>query len=89
MMIKLTEELMVNSNRTIDGCGHQVHIHNRAGIAIQFVKNVIVHSLHIHDIKATGGSVIRDSPTHFSQRTRSDGDAKAVPWTFSPVWCSP
>ncbi|XXG49850.1 hypothetical protein AAC387_Pa02g3912 [Persea americana] len=43
---------------------------------------------HIHDM-ATGGGVIKDSPTHFGQRTRIDGDAKAVPWTFSPLWCSP
>ncbi|KAJ8646085.1 hypothetical protein MRB53_007833 [Persea americana] len=57
-------------------------------VYFQFVKSVIVHCLHIHDM-ATGGGVIKDSPTHFGQRTRSDGDAKAVPWTFSPLWCSP
>lgn len=85
MMIRLTEELMVNSNKTIDGRGHQVHIHNGAGITVQFVKNVIIHGLHIHDIKAAGGGMIRDSPTHFGQRTRSDGDGISI-FGSSNVW---
>ncbi|RWR87985.1 Pectate lyase/Amb allergen [Cinnamomum micranthum f. kanehirae] len=85
MMIRLSEELMVNSNKTIDGRGHQVHIHNGAGITIQFVKNVIIHGLHIHDIKAGGGGMIRDSPTHFGLRTRSDGDGISI-FGSSNVW---
>ncbi|XP_077253090.1 pectate lyase-like isoform X1 [Tasmannia lanceolata] len=74
MIIRLQQELMVNSHKTIDGRGHQVRIANGAGITIQYVRNVIIHGLHIHDIKAGQGGMIRDSPTHFGFRGASDGD---------------
>ncbi|MQL70619.1 hypothetical protein Taro_002946 [Colocasia esculenta] len=78
MIIRLSEELMVNSNKTIDGRGAKVHIANGAGFTLQFVDNVIIHGLFIHDIKAGNGGMIRDSPTHYGLRTRSDGDGISI-----------
>ncbi|KAL9243214.1 hypothetical protein vseg_017128 [Gypsophila vaccaria] len=74
MTIQLKQELMVMSDKTIDGRGSQVHISGGAGLTLQFVENVIIHSLHIHDIKAASGGQIRDTVNHFGARTRSDGD---------------
>ncbi|KAJ6970330.1 pectate lyase-like [Populus alba x Populus x berolinensis] len=52
MAISLSEELMVASNKTIDGRGANVHIYNGAQITLQFVRNVIIHGIHIHGAKA-------------------------------------
>ncbi|XP_043705067.1 probable pectate lyase 7 [Telopea speciosissima] len=74
MTIRLNQELIMTSNKTIDGRGANVHIANGAGITIQFVHDIIITNLHIHDIKATKGGDIRDSVDHHGQRTSSDGD---------------
>ncbi|KMT10385.1 hypothetical protein BVRB_5g115140 [Beta vulgaris subsp. vulgaris] len=78
MVIKLKEELLVSSNKTIDGRGGHVHIAGGAGIMLQFVDNVIIHNVHIHDIKTGGGGFIRDSVSHFGFRTASDGDGISI-----------
>ncbi|CAL9180843.1 unnamed protein product [Musa hybrid cultivar] len=85
MVIRLTEELIVNSNKTIDGRGVDVQIMNGAGITIQFVDNIIIHNLRIHDIKAGNGGMIRDSEHHYGLRTRSDGDGISI-FGASNVW---
>lgn len=85
MVIRLKGELLITSDKTIDGRGSNVHIAYGAGITIQFVKNVIIHGLHIHDIKATNGGMIRDSVDHFGIRTKSDGDAITV-FGSTNVW---
>ncbi|ERM93592.1 probable pectate lyase 8 [Amborella trichopoda] len=85
MVIKLTEELMVNSFKTVDGRGANVHIAYGACITIQYVKNVIIHGLHIHDCKAGNGGMIRDSEDHFGIRTRSDGDGISI-YGSTNVW---
>ncbi|KAF6159948.1 hypothetical protein GIB67_033032 [Kingdonia uniflora] len=85
MIIRLSEELIVTSDKTIDGRGFNVHIAYGAGITIQFVKNVIIHGLHIHDINAGGGGMIRDSTSHVGFRTASDGDAISV-FGSAHVW---
>ncbi|CAA7402993.1 unnamed protein product [Spirodela intermedia] len=85
MVIRLREELIVNSHKTIDGRGANVHIAYGAGITLQFVENVIIHGIHIHDIKAGGGGVIRDSPRHYGLRTRSDGDGISI-FGSTNVW---
>ncbi|KAK1259510.1 hypothetical protein QJS04_geneDACA005419 [Acorus gramineus] len=85
MIIRLNEELIMNSFKTIDGRGANVHIAYGAGITVQFVKHVIIHGLHIHDIKAGNGGTIRDSPTHFGFRTRSDGDGISI-FGSSNIW---
>ncbi|CAN1278747.1 Probable pectate lyase 15, partial [Linum perenne] len=53
MVIQLKQELIMNSFKTIDGRGANVHIANGGCITIQFVTNVIIHGLHIHDCKPT------------------------------------
>ncbi|CAL9182075.1 unnamed protein product [Musa hybrid cultivar] len=85
MIIRLNEELLVTSDKTIDARGSNVHIMGGAGIMLQFVHNVIIHGLHIHDIKAGNGGMIRDSEHHFGLRTRSDGDGISI-YGSSNIW---
>ncbi|CAL9767410.1 unnamed protein product [Musa acuminata subsp. burmannicoides] len=85
MVIRLTEELIVNSDKTIDGRGANVQIMGGAGVTIQYVHNVIVHNLHIQDIKAGNGGMIRDSEHHYGLRTRSDGDGISI-YGSSNIW---
>ncbi|CAN4099259.1 unnamed protein product [Withania somnifera] len=59
MVIRLKEELIMNSFKTIDGRGASVHIAGGPCITIQFVTNVIIHGIHIHDCKQ-GGMTISD-----------------------------
>ncbi|KAG9141576.1 hypothetical protein Leryth_022248 [Lithospermum erythrorhizon] len=85
MVITLKQELIMNSFKTIDGRGTNVHIANGACITIQFVTNVIIHGLHIHDCKPTGNAMVRSSPTHYGWRTMADGDAISI-FGSSHVW---
>ncbi|XP_042467268.1 pectate lyase-like [Zingiber officinale] len=85
MVIRLQQELMINSYKTIDGRGANVHIAYGAGLTVQFVKHVIIHNLHIHDIKSASGGLIRDCETHWGFRTASDGDGVSV-FGSSHVW---
>lgn len=78
MTIKLKQELMINSHKTIDGRGANVHIAKGAGLTIQFVNNVIIHNIKIHDIVPAPGGMIRDSILHFGLRTMSDGDGISI-----------
>ncbi|KAM0856087.1 hypothetical protein ACQ4PT_049336 [Festuca glaucescens] len=84
MVIKLSQELIVNSNKTIDGRGAQVHI-TGAQITLQGVKHVIIHGVHIHHSAPHSGGMIRDSKHHYGQRTRSDGDGISV-LSSSNIW---
>ncbi|PPD98442.1 hypothetical protein GOBAR_DD04528 [Gossypium barbadense] len=85
MVIKLKQELIMNSFKTIDGRGANVHIANGGCITIQFVTNVIIHGLHIHDCKPTGNAMVRNSPSHFGWRTMADGDAISI-FGSSHIW---
>ncbi|KAM3381062.1 putative pectate lyase P59 [Capsicum galapagoense] len=78
MVIRLNEELIVTSNKTIDARGRHVHIAHGGGLMLQFVHNVIISNLHIHDTKAGGGGLIRDSVTHYGYRSQSDGDGISI-----------
>ncbi|KAH9330617.1 hypothetical protein KI387_002725 [Taxus chinensis] len=78
MVIQLKEELIMNSYKTIDGRGANVHIANGACITIQYVNNIIIHGIHIHDCKPAGNTNVRSSPTHYGYRTRSDGDGISI-----------
>ncbi|KAL9276833.1 hypothetical protein ACSQ67_025623 [Phaseolus vulgaris] len=62
MVITLKQELIMNSFKTIDGRGANVHIAYGACITVQFITNVIIHGLHIHDCKQTGNAMVRSSP---------------------------
>ncbi|XP_048502239.1 probable pectate lyase P59 [Beta vulgaris subsp. vulgaris] len=85
MNIRLTQELIMTGDKTIDARGANVHIAHGAGITIQFIKNVIIHGLHIHQIYPGDGGLIRDSANHFGLRTRSDGDAISI-FGASNIW---
>ncbi|ONI26988.1 hypothetical protein PRUPE_1G060900 [Prunus persica] len=85
MVIQLKQELIMNSFKTIDGRGVNVHIANGACITIQFVTNIIIHGLHIHDCKPTGNALVRSSPSHFGWRTMADGDAVSI-FGSSHIW---
>ncbi|XP_008456459.2 pectate lyase-like [Cucumis melo] len=85
MIIRLSQELMISSDKTIDARGANVHIAFGAGLTIQFVNNVIIHNLHIHDIISKSGGMIRDSVDHYGFRTQSDGDGISI-FGSSHVW---
>ncbi|KAL7113267.1 hypothetical protein ACP275_04G051700 [Erythranthe tilingii] len=85
MVITLKQELIMNSFKTIDGRGANVHIANGACITIQYVTNVIVHGLHIHDCKPTGNAMVRSSPSHYGWRTMADGDGISI-FGASHIW---
>ncbi|CAH9122290.1 unnamed protein product [Cuscuta epithymum] len=85
MVIQLKQELIMNSFKTIDGRGTNVHIANGACITIQFITNVIIHGLHVHDCKQTGNAMVRSSPSHFGWRTMADGDGISI-FGSSHVW---
>lgn len=85
MNIKLSKELIMTSNKTIDGRGARVHIAYGAGITIQFISNVIIHGLRIHHTVSTSGGMIRDSVDHFGLRTIADGDGISI-YGSTNIW---
>ncbi|XP_022727760.1 probable pectate lyase 20 [Durio zibethinus] len=85
MVIRLKQELIMNSFKTIDGRGVNVHIANGACITIQFVTNIIIHGVHIHDCKPTGNAMVRSSPSHYGWRTMADGDGISI-FGSSHIW---
>ncbi|KAH6809903.1 Pectate lyase family protein [Perilla frutescens var. frutescens] len=85
MVIKLKQELMLNSFKTIDGRGASVHIAGGPCLTIQYVTNIIIHGLNIHDCKQGGNAYVRDSPEHYGWRTVSDGDGVSI-FGGSHVW---
>ncbi|KAJ9678530.1 hypothetical protein PVL29_020653 [Vitis rotundifolia] len=85
MVIKLKEELIMNSFKTIDGRGASVHIAGGPCITIQYMTNIIIHGLNIHNCKQGGNANVRDSPDHYGWRTISDGDGVSI-FGGSHVW---
>ncbi|KAM3361397.1 pectate lyase [Capsicum galapagoense] len=85
MHIKLTRELLVQSYKTIDARGFNIHIEHGAGIKMQNVNNVIISNLHIHNIQVTGGGMIRDSVDHVGMRTGDEGDAISI-FASRDIW---
>lgn len=78
MTINLRHELIVNSFKTIDGRGANVHVTGRGCITLQYVSNVIIHNIHVHHCKPSGGANIASSPTHVGYRGKSDGDGISI-----------
>ncbi|KAI4336034.1 hypothetical protein L6164_014610 [Bauhinia variegata] len=85
MIIRLSEELLVTSDKTIDGRGANVHISGGAQITLQFVRNVIIHGMCVHDSKRGNGGMIRDTTSHYGYRTQSDGDGISL-FGATNVW---
>ncbi|KAL1359626.1 hypothetical protein HN51_004943 [Arachis hypogaea] len=85
MIITLKQELIMNSFKTIDGRGFNVHIAHGACITVQFVTNIIIHGIHIHDCIQTGNAMVRSSPSHYGWRTLADGDGISI-FGASHIW---
>ncbi|KAL5793298.1 hypothetical protein ACOSP7_001892 [Xanthoceras sorbifolium] len=85
MVIKLKEELVMNSFKTIDGRGASVHIADGPCIKIHYATNIIIHGIHIHDCKPAAGATIRNSPEHAGWWMASDGDAVAM-FSSKHIW---
>ncbi|MCE0481431.1 hypothetical protein HAX54_039192 [Datura stramonium] len=78
MEIKLSEELIFNSHKTLDGRGVNVHVTGGGCITLQYVSNIIIHNIHVHHCYQSGDMNVRSSPTHFGYRGRSDGDGISI-----------
>ncbi|KAK4488461.1 hypothetical protein RD792_004225 [Penstemon davidsonii] len=85
MVIRLSQELIMQGDKTIDARGVRVDIAYGAGITIQYIKNVIIHGLRIHDIQKGTGGMIRDAVDHYGFRTESDGDGISI-FGSQDVW---
>ncbi|XP_051133545.1 putative pectate lyase 2 isoform X2 [Andrographis paniculata] len=85
MVIKLKNELMMNSYKTIDGRGAVVDIAYGPCITIQDVSHVIIHGIRIHDCKPGSSGIVRNSPTHSGHRRGADGDAIDI-FASSNIW---
>ncbi|KAJ0989406.1 hypothetical protein J5N97_007762 [Dioscorea zingiberensis] len=85
MIIRLKNELIMNSFKTIDGRGVKVEIGYGPCITIQGVSHVIIHGLGIHACKPGKPGMVRSSPTHVGRRGGSDGDGIVI-FGSSHVW---
>ncbi|MED6218665.1 hypothetical protein PIB30_028628 [Stylosanthes scabra] len=85
MVIRLENELIVNSYKSIDGRGARVVISNGPCITIQGVSNVIIHGIRIHDCKPGKAGLVRSSPDHVGHRQGSDGDGISI-FSSSNIW---
>lgn len=85
MNIYLKNELMITSFKTIDGRGVNVQIVGGAGLTLQYVNNIIIHGISIHDIRPTGPARIMSSTYHVGDRGRADGDAISI-YTSKNLW---
>ncbi|RDX66387.1 putative pectate lyase 3, partial [Mucuna pruriens] len=73
MIIELRQELLISSNKIIEGHG------------VNYVNNVIIHGIHIKKIVPKDGGMIRDSYTHFGLRIRSNVNAISI-FGASNIW---
>lgn len=78
MNIQLQNELIITSDKTIDGRGANVHIGNGPCLTIQDVSNVIIHGLHISGCQPGHSGDVRSSTAHVGFREGSDGDGISV-----------
>ncbi|CAK8564411.1 unnamed protein product [Lathyrus sativus] len=85
MVIRLKNELIMNSYKTIDGRGVKVEIGNGPCITIQGVNHVIIHGISIHDCKPSNAGLVRSSPDHVGRRRGADGDAISI-FASSNIW---
>lgn len=85
MVIRLNNELIINSFKTIDGRGAKVEIAYGPCITIQGVSHIIIHGISIHDCKPGKPGLVRSTPLHVGHRGGSDGDAVAI-FASSHVW---
>ncbi|KAJ1266870.1 hypothetical protein BS78_07G012700 [Paspalum vaginatum] len=77
MHIRLAQPLFVKSFTAIDGRGADVHVAGGAGLVLYRVSNVIVHGLHVHDVRAqpAGAVVVPGGGVRPAAAGGTDGDA--------------
>ncbi|KAL5578776.1 hypothetical protein UlMin_011218 [Ulmus minor] len=85
MVIKLENELIMNSYKTIDGRGAKVEIGYGPCITIQGVSHVIIHGISVHDCKPSKAGMVRSTQTHVGLRLGADGDAISI-FGSSDIW---
>ncbi|KAF8409739.1 hypothetical protein HHK36_005818 [Tetracentron sinense] len=85
MDVHLQAELVMNSYKTIDGRGANIHIADGPCITIQNVTNIIIHGIYIHDCIPGGNAWVRNSPNNYGWRSISDGDGISI-FASSNVW---
>ncbi|XP_043693207.1 probable pectate lyase 18 [Telopea speciosissima] len=85
MVIRLKDELLFNSFKTIDGRGAKVEIAGGPCITLSYVTNVIIHGIHIHHCKPGGNAMVRKSPNQYGWRNISDGDGISI-FSSAHVW---
>jgi pectate lyase len=85
MVIKLKMDLLMNSFKTIDGRGANVHIAEGPCIRIQEKTNIIIHGIHIHHCVRGGSGYVSDSPNHRVRKERSDGDGITI-YGAAHIW---
>ncbi|KAM3241207.1 hypothetical protein ACQJBY_054297 [Aegilops geniculata] len=85
MVINASQEIIIQSDKTIDGRGAQVHVANGGGLTIQHQNNVIISNLHVHGIVHTSGGNVSMTATHSTIRTRADGDGVSI-YNATKVW---
>ncbi|KAK8914180.1 putative pectate lyase 2 [Platanthera zijinensis] len=86
MSIRLRNELIMNSYKTIDGRGASVSIGGGGPcITIQDVNHVIVHGIVLQGCARGSSGNVRSSPEHVGHRIGSDGDGVTV-WHSTDVW---
>ncbi|KAL8160957.1 hypothetical protein V2J09_012446 [Rumex salicifolius] len=85
MNLKLKAELMVTSDKTIDGRGYRIEISHGPGITIQFAHNIIIHNIKIHDIRPGNGGLLRDTSDHIGIRGADDGDGVCM-FAATNIW---
>ncbi|KAF7031027.1 hypothetical protein CFC21_042416 [Triticum aestivum] len=85
MHIRLAQPLFVKSFTTIDGRGADVHVAGGAGIVLYEVRNVVIHGLHVHGVRAQPpGQVVRPGGA-VQNMDVGDGDAIRL-LSSSKVW---
>ncbi|KAG0605332.1 hypothetical protein M758_9G049900 [Ceratodon purpureus] len=85
MLITLKNELVITSYKTIDGRGVTVRIAGGGGLRMERVSNIIVHSIFVYDIVATGPGTVMCSSTNVRKRNRCDGDAISI-FAAKNIW---
>lgn len=85
MVIRLENDLILNSFKTIDGRGAKVEIAYGSCITVQGVSHVIIHGISIHDCKPGKAGFVRNNSSHVGHRERSDGDAISI-FASSHIW---
>lgn len=85
MVIRLKNELIVNSYKTIDGRGADVEIAYGPCITIQGVSHVIIHGISVHDCKPAKYGMVRSTPSHVGIRLGAEGDGISL-FQASHVW---